>query len=509
MAVAMTRDERHNRVTELEAWLTQQNAEFEDEAMPPHVRELWDKHNAELDEHRRVLAELEARDARVRLLSKKEENREESTRYDSSFSHSSGNGGSSGSGPQLISRMTEQQVYELDAIRMNPFEPERSSRELQDRALRAVEMAHFAHPDAERSKIQAHVSRLLMSRDSDDRYIAKRILLTGSPAYRSAFAKTVSAALRGAPVSLNTEEQRAMDQARAMTVGTGSQGGFAVPYFLDPTVIPTSNLSVNPFRQICRVDTIPGNEWRGVTSAGVTAAYATEATEASDNSPTLAQPNLLMQRAQCFVPVSIELTQDWGALQGELAQLIQDAKDDLEANKFTLGSGTNEPTGIITGATNTTATATVATFAVGDLYLLEQSVPPRFRPRSQMIANRGIWNKVRQFDTAGGAGLWVYLPAGLDNNVPRGGNLGVQVLGYGANEDSAMVLTTTTGSKIIVMGDPRYYLIVDRVGLDIEVIPHLFGAVNRFPTGQRGFFAYWRNNARVLDPNAFRVLTVS
>ncbi|MDQ6901241.1 MAG: phage major capsid protein [Candidatus Dormibacteraeota bacterium] len=502
----MQRDERQARVAELERWVQEQHDEYEDDAFPEEVARSWEDNNRELDEHRRVLAELDARDARVaRLASEGNGHRE-------SGDGTLGAAPARYQGQQMVSRMNEYEVYDLQSVRFNPMEGSggRGGRELRDRALRAVEYAHFSHPDAERAKVQGYVSHLLDARDSEDRYIARRILLTGAPAYRTAFAKTVGSAMRGlGAVQLSIEEQKAMESVRAMSVGTGSTGGFAVPYFLDPTVIPTSNLSVNPYRQICRVDTIPGNEWRGVTSAGVTASYAVEATEAADNSPTLAQPNLLMQRAQCFVPVSIELTQDWGALQGELAQLIQDAKDDLEALKFTLGSGTNEPTGLITGATTTTATATVATFAVGDLYLLEQSVPPRFRPRAQLIANRGIWNKVRQFDTAGGAGLWVYLPAGLDNNVPRGGNLGVQVLGYGANEASSMVLTTTTGSKIMVMGDPRYYIIVDRVGLDIEVIPHLFGAVNRFPTGQRGFFAYWRNNARVLDPNAFRVLSVA
>jgi HK97 family phage major capsid protein len=500
------RDERQARVAELERWCREQHDEFEDEAFPDEVRTQWEANTNELAEHRRHLAELQVRDEQVRRLAEGGG----SGHREPGVDLNGGGGATRYQGQQTISRMSEYEVYDLSEVRFNPMEGSggRAGTQLRDRAMRAVELAHFAHPDAERSKVQDHVSRLLQ-RDSEDRAIARRILLTGAPAYRTAFAKTLSSLMRGmTSVQLTVEEQKAFEAVRAMSVGTGSAGGFAVPYLLDPTVIPTSNLSVNPFRAVCRVDTIPGNEWRGVTSAGVTAAYATEATEASDNSPVLAQPNLLMQRAQAFVPVSIELTQDWDALQGELAQLIQDAKDDLEATKFTLGTGTNEPTGLITGATTTVTTAAVATFAVGDLYLLEQAVPPRFRPRSQMIANRGIWNKVRQFDTAGGAGLWVYLPAGLENQVPRGGNLGVQVLGYGANEDSAMVLTTSTGSKIIVMGDPRYYIIVDRVGLDIEVIPHLFGAANRFPTGQRGFFAYWRNNARVLDPNAFRVLTV-
>jgi len=213
-------------------------------------------------------------------------------------------------------------------------------------------------------------------------------------------------------------------------------------------------------------------------------------------------------RAQAFVPVSMELTQDWGAIQSELAEMIQDAKDDLEATKFTLGTGTNEPTGLVTGATTiVTGTGGAATFVIGDLYAVEQALGPRFRPRAQWFANRFAYNKARQFDTAGGSGVWLQgLQPGLRNDVPVGGNTGFELIGYPANEDSAMDAVLTTGSEIAVLGDPRYYLIVDRIGMDIEVIPHLFGATNRFPTGQRGFYAFWRNNATVLAAGAFRTL---
>jgi HK97 family phage major capsid protein len=58
----------------------------------------------------------------------------------------------------------------------------------------------------------------------------------------------------------------------------------------------------------------------------------------------------------------------------------------------------------------------------------------------------------------------------------------------------------------MIYGDFSRYLIVDRVGLTVETIPHLFGASQR-PTGQRGLYAYWRNGAKVLDANAFRGIT--
>lgn len=517
--MGMTRDERKSRVVELERWLEDQHAEYEDDEFPEELRSQWNERNSELNEHRRILRELEERDNLVSQLAQQghDNNREDAVVNDTTSVRQNG----SKSSPSVIMRMAEHEVYDLHGLSgRSMFDSSgRASRELRDRAMRAIELAQYGDGQTDRARCQEHVAFLLDQRDTADRAIAQRILMTGSPVYKQAFGRTISAQLRGAIPMLSTEEHRAMEmvsRAMSLTGGSpaGSQGGFAVPYQLDPTVIPTSNLSVNPFRAISRVDTIPGNEWRGVTSAGVSAAYAgsdSPAPEASDNSPTLLQPSMLMQRAQAFVPVSIELEQDWGGLQTELAQLIQDAKDDLEASAFTTGSGTGQPQGIITGATTLVSTAvTGGSFAVGDLYALEQAVGPRFRPRMQLVANRATWNRVRQFDTAGGAGLWVYLPAGLDNQVPRGGNLGVQVLGYPASEDSAMAggATLSNGDKIMVAGDFRYYLIVDRVGLDIEVIPHLFGSSNRFPTGQRGFFAYWRNNAQVLSANAFRVLTV-
>jgi HK97 family phage major capsid protein len=65
--------------------------------------------------------------------------------------------------------------------------------------------------------------------------------------------------------------------------------------------------------------------------------------------------------------------------------------------------------------------------------------------------------------------------------------------------------------KIAVVGDfSRAFKIVDRVGMNIELIPHLFGAAQgNLPTGQRGLFAYWRVGAKVLDANAFRVLKLA
>ena len=82
------------------------------------------------------------------------------------------------------------------------------------------------------------------------------------------------------------------------------------------------------------------------------------------------------------------------------------------------------------------------------------------------------------------------------------------LLGKGVEEWSAMATAVTTGSKWAIYGDFRNFLVADRLGFQVELIPHLFGATNRFPTGQRGAYYYWRVGSDVLVQNAFRYLEV-
>jgi hypothetical protein len=42
---------------------------------------------------------------------------------------------------------------------------------------------------------------------------------------------------------------------------------------------------------------------------------------------------------------------------------------------------------------------------------------------------------------------------------------------------------TTTGQRLAIWRDWSGFTIVDRLGAQMELIPHLFGATNRFPTG--------------------------
>ena len=73
---------------------------------------------------------------------------------------------------------------------------------------------------------------------------------------------------------------------------TTSAGGFGIPVFIDPSIILTAQESGNPFLSIAKQVTVNTTVWKGVSSAGVTWAFQTEAAAATDNSPSLAQPTV-------------------------------------------------------------------------------------------------------------------------------------------------------------------------------------------------------------------------
>lgn len=379
--------------------------------------------------------------------------------------------------------MSKTDTYDLSDIRVDPSDPASGRDQFVGRALSAVEDATFPHENVNREDAQSRIGDLL-DRDTTGEF-AQRVLTTGSKVYKRAFAHSI------ASQPLSREEQR------ALTLGTPkAAAGLAVPFQLDPTIIPISNGVVNPIRQVARVATLTDtDEWRGLTSTAITAQYRAEGAEATDNSPTIAQPTARVQRADAFVPFSKELGQDWGGLLSEMAGLLQEAKDDLESVQFWSGAGTTVfPQGVFTGLTTTERVDAITpqAFVVADLYALQSALPPRHRPRASYMGNLSFLNKVRAFDTTGT--LYTTLDAALPGNL----------LGQPAYENSAAPTAMTANVPYLVYGDFSKYLIVDRIGMEVEVIPTLFGGTANYPTGQSAVFAFWRNTAKVLDKNAFR-----
>lgn len=337
-------------------------------------------------------------------------------------------------------------------------------------------------------------------------------IATGSPAYERAFTKKLADPDNG-HLTWTPEEAEAwrtaslvQAESRAMSL-TDAAGGFLVPFTLDPTVNISGAGSINPLRQLARVVQTASDSWNGVTSAGVTAEWLGEGSEAADASPTLAQPSIPVHKASAFVPYSFEIGMDGTNFIGELSKLLLDAYDNLTATAYTTGSGSGQPTGIITklvassGTVALVAPATAETLAAADVFAVQNALPPRFQARATWQAALATLNSLRQFETSAGA---LKFP-GLQETPP-------QLLGRAVYENSAMDGTinpaATENNYPIVYGDVGAgMVIVDRIGSTIEIVQNLFGA-NRRPTGQRGALLWARTGADVIMPQAFRLISI-
>lgn len=375
--------------------------------------------------------------------------------------------------PDLFVQQKTDPFENLDAIRRGTV----IRSEVRGRGLDVVERAErlgqLTHDRAE------WVTRLAQ----DNVGIARHAILTGSDEYAEAF-----------QAYIENPEENVQRAALALTL---ANGGYMLPFVLDPTIVLTNAGSANPWRRIAAVKQTTSNTWNGVTSAGVNAAWLAEGTEDADHTPTIGNVQITPQKASAWVFGSYEVLADTDFAQ-QLPMLLGDAKDRLEEQAFATGTGTGQPQGVLTGSTTTVNTGTTLAYGVGDVYALQQAVPARFRnsPAFAWVLNVSFINKTRQFDTAGGASFWTNLGKGQPETL----------LGAPIYESTTMFGgAQAVGSLIAIAGDFNQYYIVDRVGVSLMYEPMVKGAGTK-PTGQAGWFMFWRAGAQVAVPTAFRVL---
>lgn len=370
--------------------------------------------------------------------------------------------------------------------------------EARDRALRVLDTKDATrHLDAGSLD---KVDRLVRNRNHncDGAVIARRLLITESDAYRSAFMK---ASTQTSP-AFTADEARALDEFRAASIGTDAAGGYGVPVLIDPTIILTSQGSLNPFRAISRVETITNDEWKGVSSAGVSWSYDGEATAVSDDTPTLAQPTVTAHKAQGFIPYSIEVGMDYPGFAAEMSRLLGEGYDELQAEAFATGTGSSQPFGILTALDANTnvevAVTTDGSFGGVDVNAAWSALPDRYRQNSTWVMSHDVGAEVATF---GNSNNLSFVTVDLTGIVETLRTRPVRYSSY-----FPTFTGTTSARNILVVGDFRNYLIAERAGMSVELVPHLFDVTNNRPTGQRGWFAWARHGADSINDLGFRLL---
>ena len=402
-------------------------------------------------------------------------------------------------GPQIMRKVdpyTEDTYEELKRSLYNGG-AERASFDIDStisRARAAVEQTpkELFHTEKNRDEAAERIDHLLSLDNVHAPLIARHVLLTGSEEYRKQFREYVQS------VGMSTGDL--LRTAMSLTAGNG---GVLVPVFLDPTIILTNSGITGPIRSISTVKTIATKEWDGVTSSGVTASWTAEGVETADATPTFVAPTITPKKADAWVFGSYEVFQDSG-FAADLGRLLADAKVRHEEAAFaTANTGATRPRGVVAAVAAVTASivtaATTNAFVIGDVYNTSDAVNPRQESSMAWIAHKKIFSKVRQFDTSGGGGFWANLGMGLPP----------QLLGAQAYSCSTMTSVVSTGANILLAGDFSQYYIVDRVGMSVIYDPVVRSTGNNRPTGQAGWYAFWRVGADVVNADAFRLLQLN
>jgi len=358
-----------------------------------------------------------------------------------------------------------------------------------------------------RSEQKEHLAKLLRTQngDTDGELLTLLTIATSNPHYRSAFQKASGSVH---PV-FTPEEGRAVNEVnllkRAMSIGTSSAGGFAVPVIIDPTIILTAQGTEVDILRLARVETITNDRWRGLSSAGVSWKFDAEAAASNDNSPTMTQPVVPTYRADGFIPFSIEIGQDWPGFAESMAELLSSGYQELLADKLTTGSAANTPTGIVprlvlqTSPDVSNPTATAGVIVGKDVYDMWARLPQRHRRKdaTAWMSSTDVQNAIRQLGTVD-PNFTVNI---TESAIPR--MFGRE---YPMNDYMSSVQVGTAAGNLLIVGNWKGFLVAQRAGMNIEFVPMLFDVTNNRPTGQRGWYAYARIGSDVVDPTAFQLL---
>jgi HK97 family phage major capsid protein len=191
-------------------------------------------------------------------------------------------------------------------------------------------------------------------------------------------------------------------------------------------------------------------------------------------------------------------------------QLIQDNAVNLEAyiartfanriarienSYFTTGTGSSQPEGYVTGATQGKVTASATAFTALELMELEHSLDVAYRTQKCAFAmHDNIILEIKELSVTTDPIKPIWLPSLAVGQPDR-------ILGYRYFINNSMASSLTTGSKPIVFGDWESFMIRRVNGFTLQKLSELYAKYN-----QVAFIGFSRSDSRVLQPQGLKYL---
>lgn len=315
--------------------------------------------------------------------------------------------------------------------------------------------------------------------------------------YRSAYDSWIRFGIGG----LNPEERSVLDagrvvlqgqEQRAMSAVTGSAGGFTVPTGFYNQIIDAMKFyggvrssRATVYRTSAGNDLpIPTND----DTANLGAIVGESAAAGSATDVVFAQKILKAYKytSKTFL-IPIELLQDSAFnIEAYIRQKIVERIGRILNQHFTVGTGTGQPQGIITGATlgKTGTTGQTTSVTYDDLVDLQHAVDIVYRSNAEWMLNDGSLKALRKLKDSTGMPLWQpSVTAGIPDLI-----LGKP---YIVNND---VPAMAASAKSILFGDFANYIIRDIMDLTIFRMSEKY-----IENGQVGFVAFSRHEGQLID----------
>lgn len=311
-------------------------------------------------------------------------------------------------------------------------------------------------------------------------------------------AQAVGKYIRGGVADLSAEERNLMAELRAQSTGTDAEGGFLTHSEFQARVDEALK-AFGGMRDVAEIiNTSNGSDLLFPTfddtanEADITA----ENTDIGTDNLAFGQTTIgahMYTSGVYLVPVQL-LQDSLVDIEGMIAGAIGTRIARKQNKDFTVGTGTGQPSGIMTGVTGV-ETAAVGAIGYDDLVDLIHGVDSAYRSGAKFMLNDATLAQLRKLKDANGLPLWGMKD--LTNGEPN------TLLGhsYVINNDMAGI---ANGANPIVFGDLSKYKIRDVSNVSLQRFDEKY--MNAL---QVGFMGYRRSGGGVVDAGtAFKALTI-
>lgn len=320
--------------------------------------------------------------------------------------------------------------------------------------------------------------------------------ITEKPEAKKMDEKTGRAADKYKNAFWNQMRNRSNAEVRnALSEGVDTEGGFLVPDTFEKKLVAALHDEL-VFRKLAHVFTTSSGVHRiPVVSTRGSASWVEEAGVIPETDDAFGQKTIGAHKLTALIKISEELLNDSAFdLEGYFRDEFTKRMSDAEETAFITGDGNGKPLGLFSDADGAEVGVTAASateITADEIINLYYSLRAPYRKKAVWLLNDSTIAAIRKLKDNNGQYMWQ--PA-LREGEPD------TLLGKPVYT-SVSVPGIEAGAKAIAFGDLSYYWIGDREGVSFRRLNELYAT-----TGQVGFLATKRVDAKLIVPEAVKVL---